>query len=67
MERTVIEISANKVVNTPSPAIEDCGKVRMGTMSPTFPPVRIHPANLADDGRLRMGTMSPTFPPVRTR
>src|SRR5262249_32620896 len=67
MEVAVKEVSAEKVVNTRDPAIADDGKVRMGTMSPTFPPARAHPRPLADSGRLRMGTMSPTFPPPRTR
>lgn len=67
MEVAVKSMSAEKVVNTRDPATEDNGKVRMGTMSPSFPPVRDRPANLADSGRLRMGTMSPTFLPARAR
>jgi len=67
MEDIVSEFSPEKVASTPSPAIMDDGKMRMGTMSPSFPPVRAKPANLTDDGRLRMGTMSPMFPPVRPR
>jgi hypothetical protein len=67
MEVAVKSTSAEKVVNTPGPATGDDGKVRMGTMSPTFPPVRDRPANSADTGRLRMGTMSPTFPLSRNR
>ena len=67
MEVAVKEVSAEKVVSSRSPAAEDNGKVRMGTLSPSFPPVRDKPANLADAGRLRMGTMSPTFPLSRTR
>jgi hypothetical protein len=63
----VKSIGSEKVVRVAGPAIEDNGKIRMGTMSPSFPPVREQPANLADDGRLRIGTMSPTFPPVRLR
>ena len=61
------EISAEKVVNSRSPATEDDGKLRMGDMRPSFPPVRDRPANSADSGRLRMGTMSPTFPLSRVR
>ena len=67
MEVAVKDVGAEKVVTIRSPAIAYDGKVRMGTMSPTFPPVRDRPANLADTGRLRMGTLSPTFPPSRTR
>jgi hypothetical protein len=67
MEMTVKDIRAEKVVNTRHPATEDNGNVRMGTLSPSFPPVRDKPANLADTGRLRMGTLSPTFPLSRAR
>jgi hypothetical protein len=67
MEVTVKTISEDKVVNTRHPVTEDDGKVRMGTLSPSFPPVRDRPANLADAGRLRIGTLSPTFPLSRIR
>jgi hypothetical protein len=70
MEVAVKETGAEKVVvsrSSRSPATEDDGKLRMGAMSPSFPPVRDKPANLADSGRLRMGAMSPTLPPSRTR
>ena len=60
-------IGSDKDVRVPHPATQDDGKVRMGTMSPTFPPARSKPADVADSGRLRMGTLSPTFPPVRIR
>jgi hypothetical protein len=58
-------IGSDKVAHTPSPATQDEGKVRMGTLSPSFPPARHKPGNVADSGRLRMGTLSPTFPAVR--
>ena len=61
------DVTAEKLASTPSPATKDNAKVRVGAMSPTFPPARDRPANVADSGRLRMGAMSPTFPPVRTR
>ena len=64
------ETIAEKVViirSGRSPVAEDDGKLRMGAMSPSFPPVRDKPANLADSGRLRMGAMSPMLPPSRTR
>ena len=67
MEMAVKELSAEKVVNTRDPGTEDDGKVRMGAMSPSFPPARARPANLADSGRLRMGAMSPSSPLSRTR
>jgi hypothetical protein len=60
-------IGADKVTPPPGATTQDNGKVRMGTLSPSFPPARNTPANTADTGRLRMGTLSPTFPPVRTR
>jgi hypothetical protein len=63
----VNEIGSDKVMHTPHPATQDNGKVRMGLMSPSFPPAPDKPANTADSGRIRMGTLSPTFPPVRTR
>jgi len=61
----VKSIGPDKVARTPNPATQDNGQVRMGTMSPTFPPARNKPTEVADSGRLRMGTLSPTFPPVR--
>jgi hypothetical protein len=45
--------------------IEDSGKVRVGNMSPSFPPVRTTPADVRDLGKVQMGNMSPSFPPVR--
>jgi hypothetical protein len=66
MEATVIDVVAEKVARTSSPATQDDAKLRMGTLSPTFPPVRAKPANLEDSGQLRMGAMSPSFPLIRT-
>jgi hypothetical protein len=67
-QHTVKNIRPEKVVAVRSPATQDSGRVRIGTMSPTFPPVRgAASATSADSGQVRMGTMSPTFPPVRTR
>jgi hypothetical protein len=63
----VIETGSEKVVNTMGPATEDSGKVRMGTLSPTFPSARIKRSDVTDTGRVRLGLMSPTFPSVRTR
>jgi hypothetical protein len=67
MEASVKEIGPQKVEPASSPATQDGGKVRMGTLSPSFPPAGDRPANVADSGRLRMGAMSPTFLPARTR
>jgi hypothetical protein len=65
---TVKNISPEKAVTVGNRATQDNGRVRIGTVSPTFPSVRGDtPATLADSGQVRMGTVSPTFPPVRTR
>ena len=61
------EITAEKVVKTPSPATKDNGKVRMGLLSPSFPPVCVKPAKVADNGKVRLGLLSPSFPLSRTR
>jgi hypothetical protein len=45
--------------------ISDSGRVRIGSASPAFPPVRGTPANTSDAGTIRMGSASPAFPPVR--
>jgi hypothetical protein len=45
--------------------VQDSGKVRIGTMSPSFPAVRPTPASVADTGKVRIGTMSPSLPAKR--
>ena len=45
--------------------ISDSGRVRIGSSSPAFPPVRGGPANTSDTGKIRIGSSSPAFPPVR--
>jgi hypothetical protein len=65
MEADVTPTCAEKVQSTSSPGTKDSGKIRIGTLSPTFPPARAKPDNVADSGRLRMGTLSPTFPRTR--
>jgi hypothetical protein len=69
MKQSIVKnIDQEKVVPRATRATEDSGKVRIGTVSPTFPPVhRDAPATSTDSGKVRMGTVSPTFPPVRTR
>jgi hypothetical protein len=47
------------------PEIEDGGRVQLGAVSPSFPPVRAAPANVKDRGKVEMGAVSPSFPPVR--
>jgi hypothetical protein len=46
--------------------IADNGKVRIGDMSPNFPPPRTTPGAAEDSGKVRIGDMSPGFPPPRT-
>jgi hypothetical protein len=50
-----------KVIPCPDPAINDSGKVRLGTTSPTFPPVRSGPTAVADGAKVRLGYASPAF------
>jgi hypothetical protein len=46
--------------------VKDSGRVQMGAVSPSFPPVRATPVNeVKDSGRVQMGAVSPSFPPVR--
>jgi hypothetical protein len=59
------KIDTDKVLPTPDPAIQDNGKVRVGYISPAFPPVRTTPGNMADSGKVRTGYISPAFPPKR--
>jgi hypothetical protein len=63
----VKKIVGEKIAPIPAFATRDNGRLRMGAMSPSFPPAPPEPENVADSGRMRMGAMSPTFPPVRAR
>jgi len=63
----VRRIETDKVFRAPTPAIRDAGMVRMGFVSPAFPPVRSTPANVADNGNVQMGFVSPAFPPAASR
>lgn len=47
--------------------VEDAGKVRLGSESPSFGPIRAAPANTADAEKVRLGSESPSFSPVRAR
>ena len=47
--------------------ISDSGRVRTGSLSPAFSPVRGAPANTSDTGKIRIGAASPAFPPVQSR
>ena len=44
--------------------ISDSGPVRIGSLSPAFPPVR-GPATKSEAGTVRIGSIAPAFPPVR--
>lgn len=61
--RTQLEV-AMQVQVSPS-QVRDSGKVRMGSLSPTFPAPRAQTAETADKGKVRMGSLSPAFPAVR--
>jgi hypothetical protein len=60
-------ISIKSVVQAKAtiPETEDGGRVQLGAVSPSFPPVRATPANIKDRGKIEMGAVSPSFPPVR--
>jgi hypothetical protein len=45
--------------------IEDSGKVQIGNMTPSFPPVRTTPTGAKDSNKVEIGNMTPSFPPVR--
>ena len=57
--------TAEGVVSATPANIVDTGKVRIGNVSPSFPPVSTTPAKIADGGKVRIGNVSPSFPPVR--
>jgi hypothetical protein len=62
----LMKIDTNKAAaHAPTREIEDSGKVRIGDMSPSFPPVRAAPTGANDSGKVRIGDMSPSFPPAR--
>jgi hypothetical protein len=62
---TRIETNERTPVKMPARQTDDQARVRMGSMSPSFPAVRPAAASSADAGRIEMGSMSPAFPPVR--
>jgi hypothetical protein len=62
---TRIETNERTPVKMPARDIDDRAKVRMGSMSPSFPAIRRAAESFADAGRIEMGSMSPAFPPVR--
>lgn len=48
-------------VDTPSPEIQDNGKVRIGGVSPCFKPIRVPPKKIQDSGKVRIGGTSPAL------
>jgi hypothetical protein len=63
---TRIETDERTPVKVPARDIDDRAKVRMGSMSPSFPAAKPAAEHFADAGRIEMGSISPAFPPVRT-
>lgn len=61
MEADVRKSGLKKTVKAPVQAIKDSGKVRLGYLSPSFPPVRVAPANIRDEKKVRLGYLSPSF------
>jgi hypothetical protein len=61
------KIDTKEVATTrlPTQDIDDSAKVRMGSMSPSFPAVQRAAPSVADIGKIQMGSMSPGFAPVR--
>jgi hypothetical protein len=47
---------------TSAPRSVDDSRVRMGAMTPSFPPTRATPPAVKDEGPVQMGAMTPTFP-----
>jgi hypothetical protein len=67
LEANMKKMETHEVVHSSIPGTEDTGTVRMGFLSPAFPPARSAPAQVADDGKVRTGFLSPAFPPTRSR
>jgi hypothetical protein len=58
----------NKIDVRETPAvIADSGKIRIGDVSPAFPPARGRPGNISDTGKVRIGDLSPSFAPPRSK
>jgi hypothetical protein len=62
-----IDVGKVPLVISDSGEIRDRGKVRIGEMSPSFPPMRRTPANTSDSGKVSLGAYTPAFPPPRSR
>jgi hypothetical protein len=61
VEAIMQKSGSKETVKAPVPAIKDSGKIRLGFMSPSFPPVRVAPADVEDKKKVRLGFMSPSF------
>jgi hypothetical protein len=61
MKHTTVEVRESPI------SITDSGRVRVGAVSPAFPPVRGKPVNANDTAKVRIGAVSPAFPPARTK
>jgi hypothetical protein len=53
-----------EICATPA-SVADAGKIRLGSESHSFGPVRTAPAITADNGKVRLGGESPSFGPIR--
>ena len=47
--------------------ISDSGKLRIGSLSPAFPPARKAGTELKDTAKVRIGSLSPAFAATRTK
>ena len=47
--------------------ISDSGQLRIGSLSPAFPPARSTGTDLKDTGKVRIGSLSPAFAATRTK
>jgi hypothetical protein len=61
-EMNIQQLPSMKPVSLSGAAIADAGKVRIGGLSPSLPPVRI---SAIDAGKVRIGGCAPSLPPVR--
>ena len=61
-EMDMQQLPSMKPVSFGGAAFADAGKVRVGGMAPSLPPVRI---SATDAGKVRVGGCAPSLPPVR--
>ena len=54
-------VNRTKIAKTPVPAMEHNAKVGLGSLSPSFPPVQVAPADVEDKRKVRLGFLSPVL------